>query len=68
MSHEATDDNVITNITAMPILKEVSTFLETPRKGHIPKNLVKTKLFTRIEPANKRNNSIIYPPSLSLYL
>lgn len=39
---------VITKITAMPIPSAVSTFLETPKKGQMPKNLVRTKLFTKM--------------------
>ncbi len=39
---------VITNVTAIPIPSAVSTFLDTPKNGHIPKNLDKTKLLTRM--------------------
>jgi len=39
---------VITNITANPMPKAVEIFLETPRKGQIPKNCDKTMLFTKI--------------------
>ena len=39
---------VRTNVTAAPIPTAVSTFLETPRKGQIPKNCAKTTLLTNI--------------------
>ncbi len=39
---------VMTNITAMPIPIAVSTFLETPKKGQIPKKRITMKLFIKI--------------------
>ena len=44
------DDKVITNITAAPIPAEVSTLLETPRKGQSPRKRLNTTLFTKDAP------------------
>ena len=41
-------DNVMTNMTAIPMPAAVDIFFETPRKGQIPKNCDKTMLFTKI--------------------
>jgi len=40
--------SVITNVTAIPIPKAVSTCLDTPRKGQIPRKRESTKLLTRM--------------------
>ena len=40
----------MTNVTAMPIPKAVSIFLETPRNGQMPRKRDMTKLLTRIPP------------------
>ena len=37
---------VMTKVTATPMPKALEVLLETPRKGHIPKNCTTTKLFT----------------------
>ena len=51
---------VITKITAPPIPEAVSTFFDTPRNGHIPKNWLSTTLFTMADPIAIINNSFIY--------
>ena len=51
--------NVITKTTAAPIPAAVSTFLDTPRKGQIPRNWLNTTLLTNIEPKNINNKSPI---------
>ena len=38
----------ITKVTAMPMPSAVSTFLDTPMKGQMPRNWDRTKLLTRI--------------------
>ena len=43
-----------TNVTAAPIPAAVSTFLETPKNGHIPKNCDVITLLTRTILSNKR--------------
>ena len=43
---------VITNVTAAPIPIAVLTFLETPKKGHIPKNCASTILLTNMAVMN----------------
>ena len=43
---------VSTNATAAPIPVAVSTFLDTPRNGQIPKNCDNTMLFTNIAVIN----------------
>ena len=56
---------VITNVTAIPIPKEASTFLDTPINGQHPKNLAKITLFINIEPIiilNKLPKLTIIPP------
>ncbi len=37
MAQETTDVMVMTKVTASPIERAESIFLDTPRKGHIPK-------------------------------
>src|SRR6056297_4010636 len=39
---------VITKVTAMPMPSAVSTFLETPMKGQIPRKRANTKLLTKM--------------------
>ena len=41
----------MTKVTAMPMPTAVSTFLETPRKGQMPRNWEKMKLFARMAPS-----------------
>jgi hypothetical protein len=41
-------ESVITNTTAAPMPTAVEVFLETPRKGQIPKNLASTMLLMKI--------------------
>ena len=43
---------VSTKATAAPIPMAVSTFLLTPRKGHMPRNWLSTILFTNIAVMN----------------
>ena len=38
----------MTKVTAKPMPTAVSTFLETPRKGQMPRNWEKMKLFARM--------------------
>ena len=44
------DATNITKVVAQPIGKAVSNFLETPKNGHKPKNIAKTKLFANTAP------------------
>ena len=53
----------ITNATAAPIPMDVSTFLDTPRNGQIPRNLDSTKLFTNTALIIIVNILIISPPN-----
>jgi hypothetical protein len=54
---------VITKITLMPIELAVFISLETPKKGHSPKNFIKIILFTRKAERNIKNIlSILFPP------
>src|SRR5210317_186243 len=39
---------VMTKVTAIPIPRAVSTFLETPRNGQMPRKRANTKLLTKI--------------------
>ena len=48
IGHVTNVARVITKITATLIPTAVSSFLDTPRNGQIPKNLDNTKLFVRI--------------------
>ena len=41
----------MTKVTAIPMPTAVSTFLDTPRKGQIPKNWEKIKLFAKMAPS-----------------
>jgi hypothetical protein len=50
MGHVIADAHVITKITANPIPIAPLVFLDTPKKGHKPRNLDRTKLFTNIAP------------------
>jgi hypothetical protein len=50
---------VITKATAAPIPMDVSTFLETPRNGHIPRNCEKMMLLTNIAEININKYSMI---------
>ncbi len=58
---------VMTKITAMPIPKAVSTLRETPKKGQMPKNLVKTKLFTKMA-LKKITNRLAIPAPKNLLI
>ena len=53
------DAIVIKNVTAAPIPIAVLTFLETPKKGHIPKNCASTMLLTKTAAINIKIYSII---------
>ena len=44
------EETVMTNMTAMPMPNADSTFLETPRKGQIPRNCTNIRLFTKTAP------------------
>ncbi len=48
----------ITKITAILMPTAVSTFLDTPRKGQIPKNRASTKLLTSIAERNIKNSLV----------
>ena len=50
---------VSTNATAADMPNAVSTFLETPKNGQIPKNCDNTMLFTKIAEININIYSII---------
>ena len=58
MSHVTIVAKVMTKITAAPIPNEVDIFLETPRKGQMPRNCVKTILLTNIAEINISKYSI----------
>jgi hypothetical protein len=60
--HVITEARVMTKTTAIPIPIAVSIFLETPKKGQMPRNRLRTKLFTRTAPTIIRTYSIS-PPS-----
>jgi NAD(P)-dependent dehydrogenase (short-subunit alcohol dehydrogenase family) len=53
-------DSVNTKATAAPIPMAVSTFLETPKNGQIPKNCDNTTLFTKIAVININIYSISF--------
>src|SRR5690606_38709890 len=53
-----TDARVMTKATAMPMPTEVSMRLDTPRKGQMPRNLLRTKLLKKIAPKKIINSSI----------
>ena len=63
MTLVANDASVMTKITAAPMPAAVSTFLDTPKNGQIPKNWLNTTLFTRADPMAIINKSFIclYP-------
>ncbi len=44
-----------TKVVAIPIPNAAEILLETPKKGHSPKNLTSTKLLTIAAPKNKNN-------------
>lgn len=50
----------ITKMTAAPIPKEVEIRVDTPKKGQIPRNWVKTMLFTNIAEMINRMYSMAY--------
>ena len=54
---------VITKVTARPIPSELPVCLDTPKKGHIPKNYTRIKLLT-----NTAIMIIIRKLPISLYL
>ena len=56
--------SVITNMTDPPIPRAVLTFLETPRKGHKPKNWLKTTLFMSADPSDSSIRFLIIVFSL----
>ncbi len=45
-----TPDTVITNVTAQPMPKAMSTLRDTPRNGQMPRNVEKTKLLISTTP------------------
>jgi hypothetical protein len=51
--------SVNTKATAADIPNEVSTFLETPKKGQMPRNCDNTMLFTKIAEINISMYSIM---------
>ncbi len=54
---------VMTKVTAIPMPRAVSTFLETPRKGQMPRNRARTKLLTKMALTRISSNSAItYSP------
>jgi hypothetical protein len=50
MTQQIAEARPITKTTAIPIPTAVSTLLEQPRKGQMPRNWAKIKLFIRIAP------------------
>ena len=63
---QTADEIVITPITAPPIPAAVFIFLETPRKGHKPRNWLKTTLLTIAVLTAINNNCEKYPIFTSL--
>ena len=58
----------MTKITATPMPVAVSVFLDTPRKGHSPRNWLNTTLLTREDAIKITNNSLsIVLPLLSRF-
>ena len=60
----------MTKMTAMPMPVAVSTFLETPRKGQMPRKREKIKLLTRMAPSATENSSapdIGYSPFFMIF-
>jgi len=57
-----TEATVITKTTAILIPVAVSTFLDTPKNGQIPKNLDRIKLLTKMALIKIRINSFIPHP------
>ncbi len=63
MNQVTTVPTAITKVTAMPIPRAVSTFLETPIKGQMPRKRARTKLLTKIALIRiSRKCSIVYGP------
>jgi hypothetical protein len=58
-SQAHTDDRVMTKVVASPMPKAVSSFLETPMKGQIPRNFTSTKLLTSTVPTRMRAYSVM---------
>ena len=65
-SHVTMVASVSTKATAALMPRAVSTFLDTPRNGHIPKNWESTILFTNIAEINISMYSIICYAFLNL--
>ncbi len=61
----AIEESVITKMTDIPIPTAILIFLNCKKNGHIPRNLVKIKLFTRTVEINIVNNSIFLPHKLT---
>ena len=59
MQPVTTEDKVITKIIAAPMPAAVLTFLDTPKKGHKPKNWLKTTLLIREELTRITSKSFI---------
>ena len=59
MAPATAEANVITKITAEPIPAAVLVFLDTPRKGHKPKNWLSTTLLTNEDEISMINKSLI---------
>ncbi len=57
MNQVTTVATVMTKVTAIPIPSEVSTFLETPMKGQMPRNRANTKLLTKTALTRIRKSS-----------
>ncbi|MNW04002.1 hypothetical protein D3C71_2000180 [compost metagenome] len=57
-----TEASVMTKVVAMPMPMALSSFLETPRNGHRPRNFTRTKLFTSTVPTNRSRYSVIAMP------
>lgn len=59
-SHVTTVESVSTKATDAPIPKAVEIFLDTPRKGQMPRNWLRMILLTNIAPMKIKRYSMIY--------
>ena len=53
---------VSTKATAAPMPRAVSIFLDTPKKGHIPRNWLNIMLLTNIAEMNISKYSMVVSP------
>ncbi len=69
MPQVASEAIVMTKMTARLMPTAVSIFFDTPRKGQMPKNRVKTKLLMRMAPkkmAKRLDTTLCLPPILQV--